>query len=132
MRPDGLWHPRLLHLTAALGHGDLLVVADAGLPVPPGVESVDLVWRAGEPGFLPVLDAVLGALVTEHAVTAAEAADPDLLAGLDKVLTRHGVSSRQAVPHTEFRALTRTARAIVRTGEATAYANVLLRAGVPF
>ncbi|MCY0939809.1 D-ribose pyranase [Streptomyces antarcticus] len=129
MRADGLWHPRLLHLIAALGHGDLLVVADPGLPVPPGVETVDLVWRRGDPLFGPVLGAVLAELVAEHATVAAEAADPGLLAAFAEHLEGLAV---ERVPHDALKELTARARVVVRTGESTPYANVVLRAGVPF
>ncbi|MDJ0381137.1 D-ribose pyranase [Streptomyces sp. G-G2] len=129
MRADGLWHPRLLHLIAALGHGDLLVVADPGLPVPPGVEVVDLVWRRGDPPFGPVLGAVLAELVAEHATVAAEATDADLLAVFGARLAGLPVDR---VPHEALKALTARARVVVRTGESTPYANAVLRAGVPF
>ncbi|MEV0151839.1 MULTISPECIES: D-ribose pyranase [unclassified Nonomuraea] len=123
MRHDGLWHPRLLHILSAAGHTDLIVVADPGLPVPPGVETVDLVWRRGEPAFLPVLEAVLGELVVETAYVAEESPR----GFLDGVLT-----TTQRIPHTRLKELTGRARAVVRTGETTPYANVVLQAGVPF
>ncbi|TDD73532.1 D-ribose pyranase [Actinomadura rubrisoli] len=129
MRPGGLWHPRLLEILTAAGHTDLVVVADPGLPVPRGVETVDLVWRRGEPGLLPVLRAVLDEFVVEAAVIAEEAADPGLLAGLDRALAAAPVSR---VPHERLKRMVAQARAVVRTGEATPYANVVLRAGVPF
>ncbi|MEU3465810.1 D-ribose pyranase [Streptomyces sp. NPDC006733] len=132
MRDDGLWHPRLLHLIASLGHGDLLVVADAGLPVPPGVETVDLLWQRGEPRFLPVLAAVLGELVVEQATVAHEVTDPLLLAGFARQFTALGADRVERVPHERLKDLTRHARVVVRTGEATPYANAVLRAGVPF
>ncbi|MFJ2744754.1 D-ribose pyranase [Streptomyces sp. NPDC087440] len=129
MRADGLWHPRLLEIITSLGHGDLLVVADPGLPVPSGVEVVDLVWRRGEPAFLPVLEAVLDELVLEHATVAHEATDPDLLVVFDE---QFADVTLDRVPHARLKKLTRRARAVVRTGETTPYANVVLRAGVPF
>ncbi|MFI6519476.1 D-ribose pyranase [Spirillospora sp. NPDC050679] len=129
MRADGLWHPRLLQVLAAAGHTDLIVVADPGLPVPPGVETVDLVWRRGEPPFLPVLAAVLEELVAEAATIAEEAADPGLLTGLAQVL---GPLVPDRVPHERLKQMTARARVVVRTGETTPYANVVLRAGVPF
>ncbi|MEV0198153.1 D-ribose pyranase [Nonomuraea sp. NPDC050691] len=122
MLHDGLWHPRLLQILAAAGHTDLIVVADPGLPVPPGVETVDLVWRRGEPAFLPVLEAVLGELVVETAYVAEESPR----GFLDDLLTT------ERIPHTRLKELTGRARAVVRTGEATPYSNVVLRAGVPF
>ena len=36
------------------------------------------------------------------------------------------------VPHEEFKRLTRSSEAIVRTGECTPYANVILKSGVAF
>ncbi|AUG75063.1 hypothetical protein CFP65_0079 [Kitasatospora sp. MMS16-BH015] len=131
MRSAGLWHPGLLQLVASLGHGDLLVVADAGLPVPPGVESVDLLWHAGEPRFLPVLGTLLDELVVERATLAREAADPALLAGLDAAFGPRGIPVDR-LSHDRLKQLSTTARAVVRTGETTPYANAVLRAGVPF
>ena len=129
MRRAGLWHPRLLAVIAAMGHTDTLVVADPGLPVPPGVETIDLVWRRGEPPFLPVLEEVLGDLVVESAAIATEAADPALLAGLRRLL---GDRLGPTISHEELKRACVTATAVVRTGEATPYANVVLVAGVPF
>ncbi|QXJ26490.1 D-ribose pyranase [Actinomadura graeca] len=129
MRPGGLWHPRLLEILAAAGHTDLVVVADPGLPVPRGVETVDLVWRRGEPRFLPVLRTVLEEFTAEAAVIAEEAADPALLSGLDEELAAIPVTR---VSHERLKRMVADARAVVRTGEATPYANVVLRAGVPF
>jgi D-ribose pyranase len=129
MRGNGLWHPRLVQLIAALGHTDTLVVADAGLPVPPGVETVDLVWSRRQPPLLPVLRAILTELVVEQATIADEATDPALLAELDGALD--GIPIVRT-GHEQLKLDCRTARAVVRTGEDTPYANVVLHAGVPF
>ncbi|WP_433616385.1 D-ribose pyranase [Dactylosporangium sp. CA-139114] len=129
MRRGGLWHPRLLTVVAAMGHGDLLVVADPGLPVPPGVEVIDLVVSRGEPGLLTVLRPVLGELVIEAATMAEELTDEALSAAVRASL---GDVPLELVGHEELKARTAHARAVVRTGEDTPYANIVLRAGVPF
>ena len=129
MRHDGLWHPELLAVIAALGHTDTLVVADPGLPVPAGVPTIDLVWRRDEPRLLPVLSAILDELVVESATIAEEADDRELVRGLERLL---GDRLGERVPHERLKALCAGATAIVRTGEATPYANVILTAGVPF
>ncbi|WP_433205583.1 D-ribose pyranase [Dactylosporangium sp. CS-047395] len=129
MRGTGLWHPRLLAVVAAMGHGDLLVVADPGLPVPAGVEVIDLVVSRGEPGFLTVLRPVLGELVVEAATMAEELTDDKLAAAVRDSL---GAVPLDLVPHEELKARTGRARAVVRTGADTPYANIVLRAGVPF
>jgi len=129
MRSSGLWHPRLAQVIVALGHGDQLVVADPGLPVPPGVESIDLVWSRGEPGFLPVVRAILAELVVEHATIATELADEKLVRDLRDDL---GDIPMRRIAHADLKAASHAARVMVRTGEDTPYANIVLQAGVPF
>jgi len=129
MRTDGIWHPRLSQFITAIGHGELIAVADAGLPVPPGVESIDLLWRRGEPGLLPVVEALLAECAVEAATIADELVDADISSGLTRLLDR---IPTEAVSHKHLKRLTAFARVIVRTGEATPYANVVLRAGVVF
>ncbi|MFI7430816.1 D-ribose pyranase [Micromonospora sp. NPDC049836] len=129
MRDTGLWHPRLAALVAGMGHTDTIVVADAGLPVPPGVEIVHLGVARGIPTLLPVLAAITADLVVEEATVAWELTDPGILAGLHTGLAGIPVKTTS---HDDLKAACRSACAVVRTGEATPYANVILRAGVPF
>lgn len=131
MRKTGLLHGRLAGLLTELGHTDTLVIADAGLPIPPGVERIDLALVPSLPGFLDTLRAVLAELAVESAVVAEEMAErsPGLRGELLRVL---GDLPLSAVPHEEFKRRTASARAVVRTGECTPYANVLLVAGVTF
>ena len=129
MRHSGLWHPRISALVTAMGHGETLVVADPGLPVPPGVEVIDLVFARGEPGFMAVLRPILAELVVEAATLAEELADAKLI---EDVRTHLGDVQLDWVTHAQLKAATASARAVVRTGEDTPYANIVLRAGVPF
>lgn len=124
MKKAGLLHRDLAALVASLGHGDLIVIADAGLPVPHGVRCIDLAVKLGLPGFLPVLDAVLAELQVESAFRASEA--QAIGAEIDARVTTWQMS------HEDFKAECATARAVIRTGEATPYANVGLVAGVVF
>jgi D-ribose pyranase len=128
MRSDGIWNPRLIEVIAALGHTETLVLADAGLPVPPGVECIDLIWSRGEPGLAPVLGAVLQELCVEGATVAAELGGP-AWAQLQRELADVPVTR---VPHAELKSAVGDARAVVRTGETTPFANVILCAGVVF
>ncbi|MEU9823230.1 D-ribose pyranase [Pseudonocardia alni] len=127
MRRHGILHSRLAGLLAALGHTDRFVIGDAGLPVPPGVEVVDLAVVPGVPSFTAVLDAVLAEVVVEHAVLAVEA-----LGGPAGNAITDRLPHAATVPHAELKNLCRDARFVVRTGEATPYANVVLGAGVAF
>lgn len=116
---------------AGMGHMDELVIADAGLPIPVETQRIDLALTPGVPGFLETVRVVLGELAVETAVVAAEmtTTSPQIYAALRDMLGDVPITQ---VSHATFKDMTRTARAVVRTGEFTPYANVILRAGVVF
>lgn len=124
-------NPALSRVISETGHTDLIVVTDAGLPIPSGSERIDLAYRPGAPAFFDVLDTVLAELVVEGATVSAEVADasPEVLAQLRERLP--GIKI-ELIPHVEFKQLTHEARAFVRSGEFTPYANVILHAGVAY
>lgn len=133
MRTTGILHPGLSRLIVEAGHTDMIVVTDAGLPIPPECERIDLALRPGQPAFLDVLDAVLAEFVVEGAIVAQETAqaNPEVFAALQERLEKLGVEI-ELVPHDSFKARARSARGFVRTGEFTPFANVILQAGVPY
>jgi len=131
MRRTGLLHAQLAAVIAAMGHGDTLVIADAGLPIPPGVTCIDLAVSPGVPGVLEVLAAVAGDLVVERFLLADELLARDAMLPI-AVRAIFPDASEDHAPHDAFKQRSRGAAAIVRTGEFTPYANVLLVAGVPF
>lgn len=114
-----------------MGHGDLLCVADAGLPIPPQVERIDLAFAPGRPEFIEVVAAVLSELRVEAYEVADESlsACPEIVARLDEAL--RGIECLW-MSHEELKHRSEAVRAVVRTGEFTPYANVILRSGVDF
>lgn len=131
MKDRGILHPQLSRVVAEMGHGDLLGVADAGLPLPVGVERVDLAVAPGVPGVLDVVRAVVTELRVEAVVLAEEArtACPQVVEG---ILVLTGDVDVVWVSHEQVKQTCTYARAVVRTAEFTPYANVLLRSGVDF
>lgn len=131
MKKTGLLNQPLSCVIAGMGHFDELVIGDAGLPIPAGPERIDLAVSEGVPGFLSVLRAVLGELQVQSAVIASEMPErsPELYAALREALSDVPI---EQIPHEAFKARTAGARAVVRTGEFTPYANVILVAGVVF
>jgi D-ribose pyranase len=132
MKKRGILHAELSRVVAGMGHHDTLVIGDAGLPVPKGVPVIDLAVTAGIPGFLETLAAVLEELQVQEGVIDAEMASvsPAMRYTFGSAWPA-GLPVRE-VPHVELLALTRDAAAVVRTGECTPYANVVLVAGVTF
>ena len=131
MKRTTLLHAELSDVIARLGHGDLLVIGDAGLPIPDGPRRIDLAVSANVPRFRDVLAAVLAEMQIEGAVIADELAPAN--PGVHSELRRQlGDTPVSTLSHEQFKIATRGARAIVRTGEFSPYANVILRAGVVF
>jgi D-ribose pyranase len=131
VKKTGVLHHALSEAIARMGHGDLLVIADAGLPVPPGVPCVDLAVRCGLPPMLDVTRAVADELLVEALTVADEllARDENLPAALRELFPGARFGS---VPHDELKRMTERAKAVVRTGECTPYCNVVLASGVIF
>ncbi|MFF2201949.1 D-ribose pyranase [Streptomyces sp. NPDC058145] len=129
MKRAGILNRHLAGALAALGHGDGVLVCDAGMPIPDGPRVVDLAFRAGVPSFAEVLDGLLAELVVESAMAAEEVRDANPAASA--LLDGH-FPGLALVPHQRLKELSAGARLVVRTGEARPYANVLLRCGVFF
>jgi D-ribose pyranase len=132
-RNHGTLNGQLARVISEVGHTDQLVVTDAGLPIPAGVERVDLAIRENLPRFLDVLDAVLDEVAVEGVLLSEEIKQhsPEMLEEIQARFERLNVPLR-FVPHAEFKRATGSARAAVRSGEFTPYANVLLTAGVVY
>lgn len=131
MKKTGLLNQPISTVVAGMGHLDTLCISDAGLPIPETTQRIDLAVAEGVPTFLSVLDAILGEVQIEGAIVAEELeqASPEMHAAIIERLHNVPVTVR---PHDEFKALTADTKAVVRTGEFTPYANVILIAGVVF
>ncbi|QYF72993.1 D-ribose pyranase [Cryobacterium sp. PAMC25264] len=127
MKRTGILNADLNAALSSLGHGDIVLVADCGMPAPAGVTVIDLALVHGVPRFEQVLDALLSELVVEHCVAAEEA--KGTVAG--DWLTRR-FTDIEYISHSDLKQLSGSARVFVRTGEATAFANAALVCGVPF
>ena len=134
MKKTPLLNVALSRLIASLGHGDMVVIGDAGLPVPPGVELIDLALTHGIPDFVSTLKAVLSEMQVESHVLAEEILEkqPAALTTLDALQAEGALGTRTMVSHEQFKILSRQARAIIRTGECSPYCNIVLIAGVTF
>ncbi len=128
MRTSGLINAELIAALTGLRHTDLFAVSDSGLPVPVGVPVIDLGISYGFPRFEPILDLILREVTVEAAWGSRDVAteNPDTATLLaDRLNT-------ELLDHEEFKRRIADCRFVVRTGEARPFANVLLRAGVPW
>ena len=139
MKKTTILNAQLSHTIATLGHTDGLTICDAGLPIPQDQTCIDLALTKGIPDFLSTLDVVLSELFIERIVLAEEIktinpqTEQKLLAIIEKTAQAQGNSiAVEYVPHAEFKPLSNQAKGVVRTGECSPYANVILYSGVPF
>lgn len=129
MRKSNFLNSEITKVLADLGHTDTVVIADCGLPIPEHVKKIDLSLTLGVPDIETVLKAVINEIEVES-VTIAEEADAHNQAFSSLVTEQF--NSIEKVSHEQFKQQTSTAKAVIRTGEHTPYANIILHAGVIF
>ncbi|ACS80609.1 D-ribose pyranase [Maridesulfovibrio salexigens] len=139
MKRTGLLNSELSYIISKLGHFDALTVCDAGLPIPEGVQRIDLAVSEGIPSFIDVVKAVLMEMELESVELAEEFKDvsSDRHDELISVLEMESAQRGKDIPvdyvrHVNFKLNTKKSVAIVRTGEFTPYANITFKAGVVF
>ncbi len=116
---------------AQMGHFDKLSIGDAGMPVPPMTEKIDLAVDNGIPSFMEVLNNVLEELEVQRIYLAEEikSENPAILEAIQKCLPDTPVTF---IPHNEMKQELNNVHAFIRTGEMSPYANILLESGVVF
>ena len=129
MKKHGILNRELAAIFASLGHTDQVTIADCGLPIPNGVRCIDLSYKIGKPSFLEILETVLSDMEVETAFIANEMKDEnqEIYEAINKLIPNISVRS-----HNDFKQLTHHSKVIIRTGEATPFANVVLQSGVIF
>ncbi|MCY8980392.1 D-ribose pyranase [Bacillus halotolerans] len=131
MKRHGILNSHLAKLLADLGHTDKIVIADAGLPVPDGVLKIDLSLKPGFPAFRDVAAVLADEMAVEKVIVASEikVSNSEIASFIETLFSEEAVD---CLPHEEFKELTKEAKAVIRTGEFTPYANCILQAGVLF
>ena len=131
MKKRGILNVQLAGLLAGLGHKDSYMIADAGMPIPRGVEVVDLAVTGGVPTFRQVMDAVLDECAVERYTLAEEIrqANPELHRYIEGALA--GVE-HDYLPYDELKRVEASCKFVIRTGEFSPYPNILLTAACAF
>lgn len=121
----------LSRVISEMGHFDKLCIGDAGMPVPKGVEKIDLAVTNGVPSFIDVLTNVLTELEIQKVYLAEEIKvnNPDVLKEVAHLLPDIEIAF---IPHEEMKKDLNECHAFVRTGEMTPYANIMLESNVVF
>jgi D-ribose pyranase len=128
MKKNGTINAPISRVISMMGHTDMITIADAGLPIPGSVERIDLALKRNVPKFIDTLSVVLDDLHIEKAIVADEllTVSPIMYDEIRKIIPEEML---ETIPHVEFKQKTAESKAVIRTGEFTPYANVILVAG---
>lgn len=133
MKKQGILNSEISRVLSYMGHTDRIAIGDCGLPIPENVERIDLALTFGEPTFIHTLEIVLQDMKVEKIVLADEikTQNPAVLKRIEALFVSQPVEV-EFVPHEMLKKQTEDCRAIIRTGETTAYANIILQSGCIF
>ncbi|WP_297994808.1 D-ribose pyranase [uncultured Clostridium sp.] len=131
MRKTSLLNSNLSSVISLMGHTDMIAIGDCGLPIPSETKRIDLALVAGVPTFLETLKATLMELEVEEVIIAQETKEvsPNTLSEIEKII---GNTKITFILHEELKLKLKECKAVVRTGEQTPYANIILKSGVVF
>lgn len=139
MKKGTVLNSEISSVISRLGHTDTLVVCDAGLPIPGSTTRIDMALTQGVPSFMQVLEVVTAEMQVESALLAAEIKqhNPQLhetLLGHIGQLQKHQGNTIEIryITHEQFKQKTADSQAVIRSGECSPFANIILCAGVTF
>lgn len=133
MKKQGILNSDISRVLSYMGHTDCIAVGDCGLPIPDEVERIDLALEFGVPSFMDVLRVITKDMKVEKIVLAEEIREqnPKVLGEIKELFAGQELEN-VFVSHTELKKQTRKCKAVIRTGETTPYANIILQSGCIF
>jgi D-ribose pyranase len=126
MLQSGILNPQINALLSRVRHTNLLVIADRGFPYWPQIETVDIALVDDIPTVLQVWAAIRPNFSVGKALMATEFAQhnrPEVCAVFATALA--GIPLEH-LPHVEFKKHVPAAIGLIRTGDTTQYANLIL------
>ncbi|MBQ9495425.1 MAG: D-ribose pyranase [Treponema sp.] len=131
MKKMGILNSDISRVLSYMRHTDTLCIGDCGLPCPDAVELIDISLKQGAPSFIETLSVVLDDMKVERAFVASEIREknPLILQQLESLL--HGIQI-DFVDHAVLKKQTESCKAVVRTGEITPFANIILQSACLF
>lgn len=130
MKKSGILNDKLSAALATLGHTDLILVVDAGFPIPRDADRIDLAIAENLPDLRTVLGLISQELVVEGVVRAEDVVsnNPRLDEWLQQTFAGAEFTARS---HADMLGeLARQAKVIVRTGAFEPWGNIGLVCGV--
>ena len=133
MKKKGVLNSDISRVLSYMGHTDRIAIGDCGLPIPDEVERIDLALAFGVPTFMDTLKVVVEDMKVEKIVLAEEIKEqnPKVLHEIEELFKDQDIEV-EYVSHQELKHQTLDCKAVIRTGETTPYANIILQSGCIF
>lgn len=133
MKKKGVLNSDISRVLSYMGHTDRIAIGDCGLPIPDEVERIDLALAFGVPSFMDTLRVVVEDMKIEKIVLAQEIKEqnPKVLQEIEELFKDQNIEV-EYVSHQELKHQTLDCKAVIRTGETTPYANIILQSGCIF
>ena len=131
MKKIGMLNSNISSIISQMGHTETLAIGDCGLPIPKETERIDIALIKDVPTFIQTLKVVLQELQIEEVEIAKETVDvsPKLY---EEIKNEIGDVKITFISHEELKGKLKECKAVIRTGEQTPYANIILKSGVIF
>lgn len=133
MKKEGILNSHISSVLSYMDHTDRIAASDCGLPIPDNVQRIDLALTFGEPGLIHTLELVLKDMKVEKIILAEETIreNPEVTEQIHTIFDPMHVEV-EIVSHIKLKEYTRDCKAVIRTGEATPYANIILQSACIF
>lgn len=126
MLQTGILNPHLLDLLARVRHTNTLVIADWAFPYWPEIETVDISLTRGIPTVLDVLDLLTPVFKIGRIWQANEFVTSNTVEEVDRFSNSFGKIPLTREAHVDFKKRVPLAIGLIRTGDPTAYGNIIL------
>ncbi len=129
MKEVGVINREVAHAIAKQGHGDLLMVTDAGFAIPLEVEVIDLSLEENKPMVVEVLAIFCRNFSVEKIIMANQTKEtsPTMFVGISRSFGED--IPVETIDHAELKQMANKVKTIIRTGDFTAYGNVIQVSG---
>ena len=131
MKKIGILNGEISSVVSKMGHNDLIAIGDCGLPIPDKTKRIDIALSKDIPSFIDTLKNILLELQVEEVILAKETEENNakIFVEIKKQFENVKITF---ITHEELKIMLNECKAVIRTGEQTPYANIILKSGVIF
>ena len=131
MKKIGILNGEISSVVSKMGHKDLIAIGDCGLPIPDKTKRIDIALSKDVPGFIDTLKNVLLELEVEEVILAKETEQNNIKV-FEEIKKQFENVKFTFITHEELKMMLSECKAVIRTGEQSPYANIILKSGVIF